>query len=130
MFVKEFAIVCIADELLCSWHFPEKSAALNASHEKPLCVQDRGFHRKKCLTVTSGSPLPCHVILNFPPLCSSLCHWLVQWKMPEVWNKCHCFSLTMEHRVFEQADWSVMLRLQLTWCCWTNGFSVWCFGAS
>lgn len=38
---------------------------------------------KKCLTVTSGSPLPCHVILNFPPLCFCLCCWRVQWKMPE-----------------------------------------------
>lgn len=52
----------------------------------PLCVQERGFHRKKCrtlLSVTSGSPLPCHVILNFPPLCLSPCCWRVQWKMPE-----------------------------------------------
>lgn len=52
-------------------------------HHMRLCVQDRGFHRKKCLMVTSGSPLPCHVIPNFPPLCSSLCCWCVLWKMPE-----------------------------------------------
>lgn len=32
VFVKEFANVYIAHEL-CSRHFPEKSAALNASHE-------------------------------------------------------------------------------------------------
>lgn len=69
--------------LMCSWLFPEKSAALNASHEVRGGMQDRGFHRKKCLPVTSGSPLLCHVILNFPPLCSSLCCWRVQWKMPE-----------------------------------------------
>lgn len=63
-----------------------RTAALNTSHETQLCVQHRGFHRKKCRicpSVTSGSPLPCHVILNFPPLCSSPCCWRVQWKMPE-----------------------------------------------
>lgn len=55
-------------------------------HHTRLCVQDKGFHRKKhriCLLVTSGSLLPCHVILNFPPLCSSLCCWCGHWKMPE-----------------------------------------------
>lgn len=41
------------------------------------------FHRKKCPPVTSGSPLPCHLITNFPPLCSLLCGWQVEWKIPE-----------------------------------------------
>lgn len=73
-----------ADEL-CSRRFPEKSAAfLNASHERRGFARSTGgFHRKKRPPVTSGSPLPCHVIPNFPPLCSSLCCWRVQWKMPE-----------------------------------------------
>lgn len=35
VFVKEFASLCNAVDELCSQHFPEKSAALNASHETP-----------------------------------------------------------------------------------------------
>lgn len=72
-------------------------------HHMRLCVQDRGFHRKKCRigpSVTSGSPLPCHVILNFPPLCSSLCCWRVQWKMPESVEQTPLFLPDRGARVF------------------------------
>lgn len=74
------------------------------------------FHRKKCLPITSGSPLPYHVITNFPPLCSILCCWLVEWKIPEHGEQMPLFLL----------DYGTCRRTgQLCWVCsWPGVFEL------
>lgn len=39
-------------------HFPEKPVSLNNASHETMCAEQRGFHRKKCSGVTSGSPFP------------------------------------------------------------------------
>lgn len=67
-------VLCIA------WHFPGKSISLDNASHKTTCAEWRGFHRKKCSGVTSGSPLPCHY--EFPSIMSPF-YVAVQWKIPE-----------------------------------------------
>lgn len=49
---------------------PSWKVYLYVHHMRHCACRTGGFHRKKGLPFTSGSPLPCHVIKNFPPLCS------------------------------------------------------------
>lgn len=41
-----------------AWDFPEKPVSLNNASHETMCAEQRGFHRKKCSGVTSGSPFP------------------------------------------------------------------------
>lgn len=128
VFGKEFANVYIAHEL-GSQHFPEKSAALNASHETLRAGQGLPQEKVPDGYVRISPSLSCNT--EFPSI--MFLSVLLVCPVENAW-KCgtnaFVFPRPWSMEVFEQADWSVMLRLQLTWCWWTNGFIVWCFGTS
>lgn len=78
--------------------FPEMSALAALSCECRPAGGSTGKSARVRLTVTSGSPLPFHVIHSFPPLCFSAA--LSNGKCLKVWDKHHCVWMTVEQRGF------------------------------
>lgn len=95
--VKEFANVAWQIVFMA----PSWKVYLYIHHMRDCACRTGGFHRKKGLLVTSGSPFSCHVITNFPPLCSP--SMLLACPVENAWTLgtnaivCHCFSLNMAH---------------------------------